>query len=154
MRVVEIFRLRRVRDKPRALAVLADAAALAPDEALALIHAAVGGGRPVFGVPNDDTARAAICALAQAGFVARFAAVPGFDAPRVAHVAVLRVQGRLTQAVRDAAGALLLADDWAGALDLAVQHLRHHVPADDADRAWLERTAIEVGLVAGVPGRV
>ena len=54
----------------------------------------------------------------------------------------------------DAAGAALLAGDWAQALAPALQHLQMHRPADDADRVLVEHAAIDTGLVRGVPGRV
>ncbi len=53
----------------------------------------------------------------------------------------------------DAVGALLLAGDGPAALEHALLHLRQHALADNADRALLERTAIETGLVVGSTGR-
>lgn len=153
MRAIELFRLRRVRDKPCATSEIATRADLTPDDALALLHAAVGGGRPVLRLPDDVAARECIVALAPLGFVGRFASAEDFDVPRRAQAAVLAVQGRLPAAISDAIGALLLAGDWELALNHGLQHLRMHASAGDAERALLERTAIEVGLVAGVPGR-
>ena len=153
MRAIELFRLRRVRDKPRAVLDIAARAHLTPADALALLHEAIGGGRPVLIQPDDAAARACIAALAPMGFVARFAPSADFDAPQRAQAAILAIRERLPSAVSDAVGALLLAGEWEQALDHGLQHLRMHAPADDAGRALLERTAIEVGLVAGVPGR-
>ncbi|MDO5693177.1 MAG: hypothetical protein Q4G70_12010 [Pseudomonadota bacterium] len=153
MRAIELFHLRRVRDKPRALALITAHAAVSADEALAVLHAAIGGGRPRMALPGDDAARALITALAAVGFVGRFAAAQDFDAPESAQAALSTVQGGLPSAIADAVGANLLAGDWASALDHALQHLRMHRAVDDADRRRLERAAIDTGLVRGVPGR-
>ncbi len=153
MRAIELFRLRRVRDKPRAIAEINTRAGLSPVDALAFLHAAIGGDRPVLHLADDAAARACIVALAPLGFVGRFAPAEDFDAPQRAQAAILAARHRLPAAVSDAIGALLLAGDWERALDHGLQHLRMHAPADDVERTLLERTAIEVGLVAGVPGR-
>ncbi len=153
MRAIELFRLRRVRDKPRALAVIVGEAGLSPARALEVLHAAVGGGRPRLALVDDAAARACIAALAAAGFVARFAAGPDFDAEQRAQAALLSVQHGLPVAVGAAVGGLLLQGDWELALEQCLQHLRMHAPADDPARALLARTAVEVGLVAGAPGR-
>ncbi len=154
MTTVELFHLRRVRDKPRAAALIAAQASLPDAAALAVVYQAVGGGKPQVWVAHDDAARRLIVALADTGFIARRAAVDGFDASQHASDALAAVLPRCAPAAADAAGPLLLAGDWAGALDHALQHLRMHRPADDADRQRLERAAIDTGLVRGVPGRV
>ena len=151
MRAIEFFRLRRVRDKPRALAAIAAHAGLSPPEALRVLHAAVGGGRPVLHLPDDAAARACILALAPTGFVARFALAGDGDLAQAVAAALL--QARLPPAVSDAAGALLLAGEPAAALEHGLLHLRAHAAPADAARALLERTATEVGLMVGVPSR-
>ena len=153
MRAIELFRLRRVRDKPRALALMAAQAGLSADEALAALHQAIGGGRPQLHLPDDTAARACIVALAGTGFVARFAPASDFDAPERAQAAILHVQGRLPPDVSHAAGALLLDGAWEAALEHGLTHLRVHAPPQDEGRAGLEQAAIETGLVAGGPGR-
>lgn len=153
MRAIELFRLRRVRDKPRALALIAAHTGLKPGDALAVLHQAIGGGRPALRLANDDAARACIAALAPTGFVARFAPAADFDAPECAQAALLQVQSRLPSDVSHATGALMLEGAWEAALDHALTHLRMHAPPQDEARALLERTAIETGLVAGGPGR-
>ena len=162
MRAIEIFHLRRVRDKPRAVALLVAQAGLTAEAALAVVHQAVGGGKPrvtvtdhaVSALTPDDAARQLIVALADTGFIARRAPGDDFDSGPHAHQALTAVLPRCPRDVADALGALLLAGDWAQALDLTLQHLRMHRPVDDADRGLLERAAIDTGLVRGVPGRV
>ena len=153
MRAIEIFCLRRVRDKPRARALITDRAGLGDADAQAVLNQAIGGGRPVLSLPGDAAARDCILALASTGFVARFAPAPDFDAAERAQAAVLAVQQRLPPEVSAAAGAWLLAGDWAAALDHCLTHLRVHAPAQDAQRQLLARAAVETGLVAGPPGR-
>lgn len=152
MRAIELFHLRRVRDKPRALAEMRARAGLSEAEALAVLHGAIGGGRPRLVLPDDAAARDCIAALADTGFVARFTSAPDFDAPERAQSALLTVLDRLPAAVGDEVGARLLASQWQHALDHALQHLRMHRPADDADRQRLAQIAVETGLVCGVPG--
>ena len=154
MRAIELFHLRRVRDKPRALALIAAHARLSGDQALAVLHAAIGGGRPRLRLADDAAARACIVALAPTGFVARFAAADGYDPARHAQQALSAVLPRCAPGLAAQAGALLLHDDWPEALALAVQHLRVHRLALDADRRRLEQAAIDAGPVCGVPGRV
>ena len=154
MRTIELFHLRRVRDKPRALALIETHTGVSADGALAVLHAAIGGGRPQLVLPGDDAARALIVTLAAAGFVARFAPAADFDVADCAQAALRAVHGGLPAAITDAVGASLLAGDWAGALDHALQHLRMHRAADAPDRLTLEHAAIDTGLVRGVPGRV
>ncbi|HMT56544.1 MAG TPA: hypothetical protein PKC71_00905 [Ottowia sp.] len=154
MRAIELFHLRRVRDKPRALGLIAVHAGLPAGQALAVLHAAIGGGRPRLRLADDAAARACIVALAPTGFVARFAAADGYDPARHAQQALLAVLPRCSPGLAAQAGALLLHDDWPEALALAVQHLRVHRLALDADRRRLEQAAIDAGQVCGVPGRV
>lgn len=154
MRAIELFHLRRVRDKPRALGLIAVHAGLPAGQALAVLHAAIGGGRPRLRLADDAAARACIVALAPTGFVARFAAADGYDPARHAQQALLAVLPRCSPGLAAQAGALLLHDDWSEALALAVQHLRVHRLALDADRRRLEQAAIDAGQVCGVPGRV
>ena len=155
MCTIELFHLHRVRDKPRAAALLAAHAGLPADAALAVVHQAVGGGKPQVVVAGDaDAARRLIMALADSGFVARRAATDNFDAPRHAHQALAAVLPRCAPDLAQAVGALLLQDDWAEALALALQHLQMHRPAGEVDRLRLEQAAIDCGLVRGVPGRV
>ena len=87
------------------------------------------------------------------GFIARRAA-GDFDAAQHASHALEAVLPHFAPGAADAAGAALLAGDWAEALALALQHLQMHRPADDADRVLVEHAAIDTGLVRGVPGRV
>ena len=153
MRSIEIFRLRRVRDKVRALAAIRTHAGWTEADALVALHQAIGGGRPHLHLPDDAAARACIAALAATGFVARFAPATDFDATDRAQAAVLAVLPRAAPALADAVGALLLAGDGPAALEHALLHLRQHAPEGDADRALLERTAIETGLIVGTIGR-
>ena len=154
MRVIEIFHLRRARDKPRALALIAAHAGLPADAAQAVLHAAIGGARPSLRLPHDQAARACIVALAGCGFVARFAPQAGFDAAGQTQQALQALLPACPRAVADAVAAALLLDDWAKALALALQHLQAHRPPHDAARQRLQRLAIDCGLVCGVPGRV
>ncbi|QTD46747.1 hypothetical protein [Ottowia testudinis] len=155
MTAIELFHLRRARDKPRAVALLTEQAGLTAQAALAVVHQAVGGGKPQVSVAGDEAAaRRLIVALADTGFVARRAAVDHFDAARHAGLALDAVLPRCAPGAANAAGAALLAGDWAEALALTLQHLQVHRPAADADRLRLERAAIDTGLVRGVPGRV
>ena len=154
MSTIELFHLRRVRDKPRAAALLAAHASLTAEAALAAVHQAVGGGKPQITVADEDGARRLIAALAGTGFIARRAATDGFDAAQHASEAVAAVLPRCAAGLADAAGAWLLQGAWAQALELALQHLQMHCPAHDADRQRLQRAAIDTGLVRGVPGRV
>ena len=154
---VELFHLRRVRDKPRAARLLVRHAGLMPEAALAVVHQAVGGGKPrveLMRDPAGDAARRLILALADTGFIARRAPGHDFDAAQCASQALSAVLPRCAPGLADAAGALLLQGDWAQALDIALQHLQMHRPADDDDRLQLEQAAIDCGLVRGVPGRV
>ena len=80
MTTIELFHLRRVRDKPRAAALLAAHASLTAEAALAAVHQAVGGGKPQITVADEDAARRLIAALAGTGFIARRAAAGDFDA--------------------------------------------------------------------------
>ncbi|MDO5624641.1 MAG: hypothetical protein Q4G71_08130 [Pseudomonadota bacterium] len=153
MRAIELFHLRRVRDKPRALALITRYAGLPAPQAQAVLHAAIGGGKPRVHLPGDKAACACIAALAPTGFIARFAPADDFDAPQRAQAALLAVRDRLPVTISDAVGTLLLVGDWPAALDHALQHLRMHVSPDDAARVLLARTALETGLVCGVPGR-
>ena len=154
MSTIELFHLRRVRDKPRAAALLAAHAGLTAEAALAAVHQAVGGGKPQITVADEDAARRLIAELAGTGFIARRAATDGFDAAQHASEAVAAVLPRCAAGLADAAGAWLLQGAWAQALELALQHLQMHCPAHDADRQRLQRAAIDTGLVRGVPGRV
>lgn len=153
MTTIELFHLRRVRDKPRATALLAAHAGLTAEAALAAVHQAVGGGKPQITVADEDAARRLIAELAGTGFIARRAA-GDFDAAQHASHALEAVLPHCAPGAADAAGAALLAGDWAEALALALQHLQTHRPADDAGRVLLEHAAIDTGLVRGVPGRV
>ncbi|MDO5289298.1 MAG: hypothetical protein Q4F13_06650 [Pseudomonadota bacterium] len=152
MRTIEIFRLRRVRDKPRALSAIVAHTACTPAQAQAALHAAIGGGQPVLALPHAQAARDLIETLAATGFVARFAPAPDFDAAQCAYAALHAVQPLLPAAVSDAVGAWLLQEQWPQALMHALQHLRQHAPGSPASRL-LARTAIETGLVAGPWGR-
>lgn len=154
MRAIELFHLRRVRDKPRALALIAARGGLAPDAAQAVLHAAIGGARPQLCLPDDTAARACIVALAGCGFVARFAAQADDGAAARAQQALHVVLPGCPRGVADAVAAALLQGDWAEALALALQHLQMHRPPQDADRLLLQQAAIDCGLVCGVPGRV
>ncbi|MFV0678722.1 hypothetical protein [Ottowia sp.] len=153
MRAIELFRLRRVRDKPRALDLMQQHAGLTADQAQAALYVAVGGGRPQLTLPDDAAARACITALAGAGFVARFAAAPDFDAAERAQTALAQVLPHLPPDVCHAIGAWLLEDAWEPALLYGLQHLRMHVPAHHPGRVLLTRVAVETGWVAGGPGR-
>ena len=87
--------------------------------------------------PNS-VRRGPIAALAGTGFIARRAAAGDFDAAQHASHALEAVLPHFAPGAADAAGAALLAGDWAEALALALQHLQMHRPADDADRVLLE----------------
>jgi len=159
---IELFHLRRVRDKPQAVALLVQHARLTPDAALAVVHQALGGGKPQVRVPgdagagegSDAAALRFIVALADTGFIARRATGAGFDPARHATQVVAAVLPRCPPELAAAVGALLLRDDWAEALALALQHLQRHRAPPDVDRQSLEHAAIDCGLVRGVPGRV
>lgn len=153
MRAIEIFRLRRVRDKPETLAILQRCASFDVPAARAVINQAVGGGRPRLLLPDDRTARVCIAAMAAAGFVARFAQVDGFDARCRAERALQDLAQSLPSAMLDAVGALLIADDWLGAFLHALEHVRAHAAPTDPQRVLLEDVALEIGLVAGASGR-
>lgn len=152
MRAIEIFRLRRVRDKPRALAAIVAHTGVSAAQAQAALHMAIAGGQPVLTLPHAQAARALIEALAPAGFVARFAPAADFDAAQRAHAALQAVHAQLPAAVGHAVGAWLLQEQWPQALEHALQHLRQHAPGSPAC-ALLARTATETGLVAGPWGR-
>ncbi len=157
MQTVELFHLRRVRDKPLAVDLLVRHAGLTPEAALAVVHQAVGGGKPRVDVMHDpagDAARRLIVALAGSGFIARRAPGIDFDPAQHASQALSAVLPRCPDGLVDAVGALLLQGDWAEALDMTLQHLQMHRPAGDADRRRLQQAAIDTGLVRGVPGRV
>lgn len=162
MQTIEIFHLCSVRNKPLAAQLLATHAGLSPDAAWAVVHQAVGGAKPRVALagpdgaqtPADDGARRLIVALAGTGFIARRAPGDEFDPAQQAHLALMAVLPRCAPDVADAVGALLLDGDWAQALALGLQHLQMHRPPDDADRQRLEHTAVDTGLVRGVPGRV
>lgn len=153
MTTVELFHLRRVRDKPLAVDRLVCHAGLTPEAALAVLHQAAGGAKPRVALANDDAARLLIVALADTGFIARRAPSDEFDPAQCASQALTAVLPRCAAGLADAAGALLLQGDWEQALDTALQHLQVHRPADDADRLRLAHAAIDCGLVRGVPGR-
>ena len=113
MTTIELFHLRRVRDKPRATALLAAHAGLTAEAALAAVHQAVGGGKPQITVADEDAARRLIAALAGTGFIARRAAAGDFDAAQHASHALEAVLPHFAPGAADAAGAALLAGDWA-----------------------------------------
>jgi hypothetical protein len=160
--IIELFHLRRVRNKPLATALLEQQLGLSAEAALALVHQALGGAKPRVTVAADARARLAapeaarrlIVALADTGFIARRAPDGEFDAARHADQALARVLPRCAPSVADAAATLLLQGDWMPALALAVQHLQMHRSPADAERWQLECVAIDCGLVRGVPGRV
>ena len=105
MRSIEVFRLRRSPNKPRALAVIAARCHLAPPQALTILHAALAGERPRLALADEPAARACIEALAPTGFVARFAPVDGFGPAERAQSALAAVLPALPRAVSDAVGA-------------------------------------------------
>ena len=159
MRTIEIFRLRRVRDKPAALAAMQAHAGMAAHAALAVLHQAIGGGKPVLCLPDDASARDCITALAPTGFIARFAWVDGFDAAAQAEAAILASTSELPGAVSDAAGALLLAGDWQAALALCVQAAAPCRPdasrfanAQGGAHQRLAQIALEAGVQPGLQG--
>lgn len=162
MCTIEIFHLRRVRNKPLAVQLLAEHAGLSPEAALAVVHRAVGGGKPQVKVAGDSAApmgpeegaRRLMVALADTGFIARRAAGDDFDPVQQAHLALSDVLPRCVPDLADTVGALLLDGDWMQALALALQHLQMHRPPGDADRQRLEHVAVDAGLARGVPGRV
>ncbi|MBP7451619.1 MAG: hypothetical protein KA914_02360 [Ottowia sp.] len=164
MRTIEIFRLRRVRDKPRALAVMQALAEIDAPAARLALNQAIGGGKPALHLPDDTTAHACIAALAGAGFVARFASAADFDAQARAEAAVLAAVDHLPRAISDGAGALLLAGDWQGALAMCLQaaqesgercmsvHPVHPVQLVHPVHRLLSTAALEVGLQPGQQG--
>ncbi len=155
MRAIEIFRLRRVRDKPRALAVIQAHAQLDDDAARALLNQAVGGGKPILQLPSDEAAHTCIAALLPTGFVARFAQAPGFQPQERAEAAVLAAVDHLPRAISDGAGALLLAGDWEGALAMCLQAAQEtgqgQVGLHPVLRL-LSTAALEVGIQPGQQG--
>lgn len=161
MRAIEIFRLRRVRDKPRALLVMQAHAQMDEDAARALLNQAVGGGKPMLRLPGDDAARACIAALLPTGFVARFAHAPDFQAQERAEAAVLAAVQHLPRAICDGVGALLLAGDWQDALAVCLQAVQEN-GASDANAGLaqgahplhrlLSTAALEVGVQRGQQG--
>ena len=153
MRCIEIFRLRRVRDKPRALAVMQTAAGVSEAAAWAALHEALGGGRPTLALPDDQAARDCIVALSRCGFVARFKPGDGEDPCAQAEAVMLPLIARMPAALADAAGAELLAGRWADALQLCLQYWRTHAAPGAAERAALERVRIELGVDVGSTGR-
>lgn len=153
MRAIEIFGLRRVRDKPHALQLLQALAGLDAAGARAVLNQAIGGGRPQLGLADDGAARAAIAALAGTGFVARFAETPDFHAPAQAEAAIMAVIDRLPRAVSDGAGARLLVGDWQSALLLCLQAAAAGERPDAQLRQCLSAVALEVGVDRGRQGR-
>ncbi|MFT3779986.1 MAG: hypothetical protein QM772_17295 [Ottowia sp.] len=152
LRTIEIFRLRRVRDKPRALAVMQAFAGLGADAARHALDQAIGGGKPRLQLPDDEAARACIAALAPAGFIARFAAAADFDAQARAEAAILAVVHRLPSEVGDGAGALLLAGDWQAALAMCVQAAHAGGAGGGGAGRLLREAALEAGVQPGVQG--
>ena len=150
MRAIEIFCLRRVRDKPRALAVMQAHAELNANEARAVLNHAVGGGKPTLRLPGDAAARQCIAALLPTGFVARFAAASGFDAQGRAEAAILAAVPHLPAAISDRAGALLLQGDWESALAVCLQGAQNGV--GNVAQQGLQDAAIEVGVQLGWQG--
>lgn len=153
MRRIELFRLRRVRDKPAALALIARHAALPPEQARAVLHAALGGGRPQLALPDNASAQACIAALAATGFIARFAPGPGFDPAAHAQAALQASWPHLLPPVADTVAAHLLQDNWPAALEHALLHLRMHASGQHPARQQLEQAALACGLCAGQSGR-
>ena len=131
MRAIEIFRLRRVRDKPRALAVMQAHAELNANEARAVLNHAVGGGKPTLRLPDE-------------------AAAPGFGAQGRAEAAILAAVPGLPAAISDRGGALLLQGDWESALAVCLQGAQDAVR--NAAQQGLQEAAIEVGVQLGWQG--
>ena len=107
-------------------------------------------GKPTLRLPGDAAARQCIAALLPTGFVARFAAVPGFDAQARAEAAILAAVPGLPAAISDRAGALLLQGDWESALAVCLQGAQDAVR--NAAQQGLQEAAIEVGVQLGWQG--
>ena len=153
VRRIEVFRLRRVRDKAGALAVMRAQVGLSEPSAQAALHEAVGGGRPEFLLASDEAARACVVALTATGFVARFKPDDHFDPATQAEGVILPLLARMPLAIADEVGTLLLAGAWADALQWCLQHWRMHGDPGSAERALLEQASIELGIDVGATGR-
>ncbi len=142
MRAIELFRLRRVRDKSAALAAMQRHAQLSAQDAQAALHSAIGGGRPRISCESLAAARACITQLRAAGFLAR---VAGIDHANHAQEALRAAWPQLTPAVQQECAAQLLEGDWQHALWSAQHHLATHAPASRAARL-LATAALDCGL--------
>ena len=140
MTALEIFRLRRVRNKSAAIATMQQHAALTEAQARAALHMAIGGGRPRMDCENHAAARACMEALREAGFLARLADI---DHSQHAAAALRAAWPQLAPAVQEECAAHLLDGDWPHALWTAQHHLATHAP-DSA--AQLDAAALDCGL--------
>ena len=139
MRAIEIFRLRRVRDKSAAICAMQQHAQLSAEEAQATLHTAIGGGRPRINCENIAAARACMEALRAAGFIARLADI---DHAQHAQEALRAAWPQLASAVQEECAAQLLEGDWLRALWNAQHHLATHAPASAAP---LDAAALDCG---------
>ena len=140
MTALEIFRLRRVRDKRAATCAMQQHAALTEAQARAALHTAIGGGKPRVDCANLVAARACMTALRAAGFLARLADI---DHAQHAAAALHAAWTQLAPAVQEACAAHLLDGDWLHALWTAQRHLATHAPASAAQ---LDAAALDCGL--------
>lgn len=141
MTTLEIFRLRRVRDKSAALAAM-QRAGMDAEDARAALHSAIGGGKPRITCENLAAARTCMEALRAAGFIARMA---GLDHALHATAALRAAWPQLAPAVQEECAAHLLADDWMPALWTAQRHLATHAPASPAAQQ-LDAAALDCGV--------
>lgn len=138
MTTLEIFRLRRVRDKSAAIAAM-QRAGMNEQGAQAALHTAIGGGRPRINCEHLAAARACMEALRAAGFIARLADI---DHAGHASAALRAVWPQLAPAVQHECAAQLLEGDWLRALWNAQHHLATHAPASAAP---LDAAALDCG---------
>lgn len=151
MRAIEIFRLRRVRDKALALNLMQLQVGLSAEQAREVLNLAMAGGRPQLTLPSDESACWIIVSLLRAGLVARFAPAADFDAAACAEAAMLAVVDQLPSTVSDQIGTMLLREDWAAALELCVQ-TAHLLPNPNAAER-LRSVALTTGVIPGIQGR-
>ena len=139
MRAIEIFRLRRVRDKSAATCAMQQHAGLSEAQAQAALHMAIGGGKPCINCEHLAAARACMAALRAAGFIARLADI---DHAQHAQEALRAAWPQLAPAVQHECAAQLLEGDWMHALWNAQHHLATHAPASAAQ---LDAAALDCG---------
>ena len=139
MTTLEIFRLRRVRDKSAAICAMRQHAQLSAQDAQAALHTAIGGGKSRINCEHLAAARTCMAALRAAGFIARLADI---DHAGHAAAALRAAWQQLAPAVQQECAAQLLEGDWQRALWNAQHHLATHAPASAAP---LDAAALDCG---------